>query len=109
MALEKLLNDFITLELVIGDAQNFESLLSRYETALNSQTFFCHLLPALVTELLHRGFVILLVKILEHFLHALFFGKRSDHLKRNVFLLADFTALVANWRIHLSCMLMRNF
>jgi hypothetical protein len=53
MTLKKFLNDLVTLKLIVGNPQDLKSLLTSYEAALNSQTFFCHLLAALVAKLFH--------------------------------------------------------
>ena len=53
MMFEKSLNGLIALEFILGQTQNFISLLFRNKAALDSQSLLCHLLPALVAELLH--------------------------------------------------------
>jgi hypothetical protein len=53
MTLKKFLNDLVILELIVGDPEDLEGLLTGHKATLNSQAFLCYLLAALVAELLH--------------------------------------------------------
>jgi hypothetical protein len=54
VALEEPLNYLVALELIIGDAEDLESLLTGHKAALDSQALLGYLLTALVTKLFHR-------------------------------------------------------
>ena len=68
---KKLLNNIVALQLVLSQAQDLKSLVSSHKAPLNPQTFFCHVLAALVGVLARVVFLLLLQEELVNLLCTL--------------------------------------
>jgi hypothetical protein len=72
MLLKQLLNDLITLEVVLSQAKDFKSLLLGDESSFDTKSLLSHLLSALVAIFFHLALIPLLFKVFQNFSLSLF-------------------------------------
>lgn len=78
MILEKLLDNFIWLELIWSDTENLKGLLLGNESPLDAQTLLSDLFSALIAKLFHLALHSLLVEILSDLIESLWDSKRPN-------------------------------